>query len=473
MSSWLRIYDNTSFSIHRQMETMARLQLMTASGSRIINASDDPADAQRIMHLRSSKNDWDLYSRNIDTVTLNLESASTALQEVSSALIRVKEVTTQAATGTYGDDIRKSLAEEIDSLLEQSFSLANYKSLGRHVFGGEAPDNIPYLAVRENGKIVGVTYQGSRRELQTPVAPGVTQSGTFVGDNVFRWDRREEPVIYGGTGAEIGIGTASIRGTTWMNVTHDATDYSAGAASGIVAGTSSGGSDSILGDHTIAIDSAAGTIRLNAGPAVAFAGESDLKLLDENGDTAYVDVSGYTPGWDGSFTITSGGSVSLNDAAPQAIDLAETNQRFTDSDGRVLYIDSTKFQRVGQDAIRVPGTYDLFGSLIHIRDVLQNTHGMSEQDRSDLLTGAIDSLEEVSNGIAQSMTVVGGRLQAADRLKSTVTALKDRASSEVANLENADLAQLAIDLSRTQTLYQATLAVASRILSLSLLDYIR
>jgi flagellin-like hook-associated protein FlgL len=43
----------------------------------------------------------------------------------------------------------------------------------------------------------------------------------------------------------------------------------------------------------------------------------------------------------------------------------------------------------------------------------------------------------------------------------------------MAQLEQADIAQLAIDLSRRDVLYQMSLSVTAKLLSLSLLDFIR
>ncbi|GAG40756.1 unnamed protein product, partial [marine sediment metagenome] len=43
---------------------------------------------------------------------------------------------------------------------------------------------------------------------------------------------------------------------------------------------------------------------------------------------------------------------------------------------------------------------------------------------------------------------------------------------EATRLQQADIAQIAIDLSRREVLYQMSLAVAAKLMSLSLLDYI-
>ena len=474
MPSWMRIYNTTSYALRRQAEQMARLQETAASGSRLLYASDHPGDAQRVMRLRTNGRQWAHYGKNLQTVTSNLEAASAALQQTTSLLTRVRQVTTQAANGTYGPEMRTAIAEELNSLLEQALTLANHQNVDQYVFAGASVLNRPYEATRENGRIVTVTYNGSRQEIAAPVAPGIEQAGVLVGDEVFRSNDRQAPELLGQTGASLGAGTASVRGAFWMYVEHTTTDYTNGAAAGIAAGTSSADDDTALGEHTITIDATAGTIRLDAGAAVNLTASADLALTNESGDVVHVDTTGWGGVWEGSFTITSGGTVRLGAGGDaQAIDYSKTNQGFEDAAGRLLYLNSTTFKRVGVEAVRVAGTYDLFGTLMHVRDVLQNEPGLPENDQSRLLDDAVGAVETVMTGITRSLTVVGGRLQGADRLQTTVENLRQNSEREVANLENADIADVAVELARTQTLYQATLGVAAKTLSLSLLDFLR
>jgi hypothetical protein len=56
----------------------------------------------------------------------------------------------------------------------------------------------------------------------------------------------------------------------------------------------------------------------------------------------------------------------------------QANQAVTDSrTGRVLYVDTTGIQSTGTELVRVPGTYDIFGTLISLRDLLLNPKGLS------------------------------------------------------------------------------------------------
>ena len=477
MPSWGRIFNNTSYALQTQLAQLARVQEQIASGARVNRPSDDPGDAHRIMQLRAQSQSWDRYTGNIDSVELDLEAASTALQEVSEVLARAQELTTQQASGTYSPQNRASIADEIDSLLEQAVARGNHSVLGQYVFGGAKVTTEPFAVEREDGRIVSVTYQGSARELQVPVAPGVLQSGLLVGSEVFQASARQTPELFGETGAAVATGTSTVQGNTWLTVTHTTTDYTAGAASGLAAGTDSALGDTVLGEHTITVDDSAGTIRLDSGPAVTIADAADpanVELVNADGDVAYVDVSALTAGWDGQFTIASGGNLSINDGDDTlAIDFGADRQRVTDgATGRFLYVDATGIERTGAEAVRVPGTFGVFETLIHLRDVLENERGLSTDDQTALLEEVLPALDEATRKVTEALTVVGSRLQATDNLRGTIENLQADLDTQTASIENADVVELATELSRTETLYEMSMVAASKLLSISLLDFL-
>jgi flagellin-like hook-associated protein FlgL len=58
-------------------------------------------------------------------------------------------------------------------------------------------------------------------------------------------------------------------------------------------------------------------------------------------------------------------------------------------------------------------------------------------------------------------------------IKSNLEDVKVNTEDQTTQLEEADIAQVAIDLSRHEALYQMSLAVAGKLMSLSLLDFIQ
>jgi flagellar hook-associated protein 3 FlgL len=150
------------------------------------------------------------------------------------------------------------------------------------------------------------------------------------------------------------------------------------------------------------------------------------------------------------------------------------NQAVTDSrTGRVLYVDTRGINSTGIEPIRVPGTYDVFGTLITVRDLLLNSKGLSDSQLQQLREAMVSSLDEVNQMLAKQMTAVGGQLSALSNLKDTLDTIGSKAKEQSDILSQADISQVAIDLSRRQTLYQMSLQVAGKLFSLSLLDFIK
>lgn len=110
---------------------------------------------------------------------------------------------------------------------------------------------------------------------------------------------------------------------------------------------------------------------------------------------------------------------------------------------------------------------DFFAHMIAFRDNLKsgNVAGITTTDVAALRKDEDNFLYHVGlNGVTQS------------RLDSATTALKDRSqalNSQVSNQASSNIAETAVRLTQTQTAYQAALQSSSKIMSMSLMDYLR
>jgi flagellar hook-associated protein 3 FlgL len=473
--SWQIIYNNTVGAIAQQMQTLNRLQEEVATGTRVNRASDDPIAAFQVLTLNSSNQAASTYINNVGNVSTDMDQCSSSLQSIDDALVRCKQLLTQAASQTYSPSNVQAVGEEIDSLLEQAVSDANTKSMGRYIFGGTDSSTQPYAIQRDTGgRIVSVTYVGSDHPSKVTVAPGVQESGVMVGDKVFRCDSRGEPVFLGNTGAKAGTGTSSVRGDVWLTVIHDQTQYA--GATGVAAGASSANGDTIAGDgHALHIDADAHTVRLDDGAAVAYSVASgNLQLKNANGDVVYVDMTGLDAG------LTGTTDVAIHATAKLSIDdgVSTTNatlgpQAVTDSrTGGILYVDTSSLTRTGSEPIRVPGTYNLFDMLMNVRDILLQKRPVSQSAWTQTVNQSIKSLDEVYSGVVNHSTAIGARQQAMDTLKSSLTNIQNATQDRTSTLQDADITQLTIELAKVQNFYQLTLSSAAKVMNLSLLDYL-
>ncbi len=178
-------------------------------------------------------------------------------------------------------------------------------------------------------------------------------------------------------------------------------------------------------------------------------------------------------------TVTHDGSnyrLSIDDGATYVTvpSGGDPNQAVVDSrTDRVLYVDSTGINSTGVELVRVPGTYNLFDTLISIRDALRNERGLSEDQIEQVRSEGLKSLEELNQHLAQMQVSIGSEIGYLEKLRDSLKEIKYDSEDEMSRLQDADVAQVAVDLTRQEVLYQMSLAVAAKIMSVSLLDFIR
>ena len=90
----------------------------------------------------------------------------------------------------------------------------------------------------------------------------------------------------------------------------------------------------------------------------------------------------------------------------------------------------------------------------------------------EIRNDVLNALEEVRSNLVQESVSMGSRIGFMDNVRTSVENLKFSAEDEAAMLSEADITQIAIDLSQRQLLYEMSLSVAGRLMSMSLLDYV-
>lgn len=155
-------------------------------------------------------------------------------------------------------------------------------------------------------------------------------------------------------------------------------------------------------------------------------------------------------------------------------DGTDTNLAVTDSrTGRVLYVDTTAISESGVELVSVAGTHNIFNTLITIRDIFENERELSDALLSQLRASLLEALDEISALLIRAEVSIGSKIGFMENLRQNLEDIKFNTEQEKTRLEEADIAQVVIDLSRREVLYQMSLAVAGKIMSMSLLDFIR
>ncbi|HNS20140.1 MAG TPA: flagellar hook-associated protein FlgL [Sedimentisphaerales bacterium] len=140
--------------------------------------------------------------------------------------------------------------------------------------------------------------------------------------------------------------------------------------------------------------------------------------------------------------------------------------------GEVLYVDTTGITAAGTELVRVPGTYDVFTTLINLRDLLLNGHGLETQKLLDYANECLKAVDEVYNLLLQAEVSTGSKIGFLETLSDNLEDMEYDTQDETTRLQEADIAQITIDLARREVLYEMSLQVAGTLMNMSLLDYI-
>lgn len=178
----MRIPDSLFFTRARaQLEgsrsAFAEAQSRALTGKRVQKPSDDPLAAAQAQRASFRGKRAEGHERTVNVALAALHVADDALQHVSDALERARQLALQAATDTQNADNRAAVAEEISQIREQVRSLANTRAGGRYVFSG-------YSDGTEAFDPTGA-YQGHPEAAQLRVAPGVSLAMGVPGDQIF------------------------------------------------------------------------------------------------------------------------------------------------------------------------------------------------------------------------------------------------------------------------------------------------
>jgi flagellar hook-associated protein 3 FlgL len=130
-------FDRAISQMGLTQERLAKTQMQLSSGKELLRPSDAPDESAAVSRLKSAIQRQQSYTDTINTVRDKLSQQETAVDSANDVLIRIKELTIQAANDTYGAEGRKLINIEIRELRDQLLSLANTQDVnGNYIFSG-------------------------------------------------------------------------------------------------------------------------------------------------------------------------------------------------------------------------------------------------------------------------------------------------------------------------------------------------
>ncbi|HDS84161.1 MAG TPA: flagellar hook-associated protein 3 [Phycisphaerales bacterium] len=220
------IYKMSSWAIAKNSTALASLQQRAATGLNMLRVSEDPAVANGVLALQGDSRTKTQYLKTLDEVIGVLDLSSSVIQSITNEIARARASLTATLSGTTSQQLRSTLAADLNNALEQLVALCNTDRLNQYLFGGAGSGVPPYAVVRDgDGNIVRVTYQGSSEEQKVEVVKGLEMSALLVGSDLFGADSRKGLQFFGDTGAAPGSGASNTRGDVFLNIREAGSSY--------------------------------------------------------------------------------------------------------------------------------------------------------------------------------------------------------------------------------------------------------
>lgn len=148
----------------RLEEAVAR----ASTGQRLVHPGDDPAGAGLVVRHQAAAARADSIMKAAQQASDELAVVDSALNDVTNALARARELAIQLANDSYGARERAAAATEAQGLLDRMIGSLNTRFGSRYVFGGTLDGAAPFDSVGN--------YLGGSNPRTLEIAPGVYET---------------------------------------------------------------------------------------------------------------------------------------------------------------------------------------------------------------------------------------------------------------------------------------------------------
>ncbi len=406
------LFNQSYVNLTAAMDRYSDLQEQMSTGRKINKPSDAPGDMPQVISYRTKIKDIDQYDSNIEYGLSWLSISDNALANVASLLNSAKSIALSQASATADDQTRQSAAQQVDSILNQIVQLSGTKHGNRYLFSGHKTNTVPFSKLTVEGKTV-IKYNGDEGAIYVPISSDINVQINKSGKDIFG-----DP--------ETTISGSNVNATT-SPITRDTLLSSLNSGAGVSAGS-----------FIITNGNQTATISVTATGS-----ETIGEVLDAI-NSAGVNVTA---------AINSAGT---------GIDIK------SNFSGTTLSVQDTGSTTTAQDLgiVGEKKSQDVFGILIRLKEALLD----GDTEELGTVSGLIDSaLDEV----LQAWVDIGSKEQRLELTKDRLGSEQINYSELLSNTEDADLAELVVNLSREQSLYQGLLKVTAGMLQPSLLDFLR
>lgn len=489
------LINNSLSNINHNKTTMDTLNTQLASEKKIQRPSDDPIVAIRALRFRSTLSEIEQYLvKNIPDASSWMETTDEAMGNIEKILADVTEYCNQAVNGYYETTDKNNIVESLRAFRDQIYSDANADCAGRTLFTGYKTDST-LTFTQDNDKKYEITQKFSTEDLGTisKVTNGLDVSGinnTTIGAlNIasIKLPNQTEAyrirLAYDNVDADSGVALTLNDGTAITTTTMKSTDTGAYEPADSEAYFLADTGEIILGKNVYS--------NLSAAPA------------DANGDSFTVTYTrqGYKKGE--LDPVQYFDCVDKTDAdSTKWITYTNRNQEIK---YEVNFNQTIKINTQGKDVFTQDMTRDLDDIINCVnyaldvenkKDKIETLYNNAEEGSTEQakykevldlcereLTIAKDNMKKAfSNGmdfftkhqnlVGLARSDVGARLKRLELNESRLEAQRTTIKNLKSVNEEVNVANIAIELEAAESIYDASLAAAAKVVQKKLLDFL-
>jgi|TARA_B110000967_G_scaffold189143_1_gene212597 flagellar hook-associated protein 3 FlgL len=406
-------------------ENLQNLQNKISSGQNILKASDDPIGSVQLSGLNVVKDQIVQFERNVDAASDRINLLDKNLINLGSIMLRAQELVIQASSDTLGASDRETIALEVDEMKKEILSVANAQdSNGSFLFSGYKTNTIPFVE-DISGKI---NYKGDRGLSSLSISESRVIETTLDGGTLFQ-------AVKNPSGKNISIFL-------------------------------------MLEDISNSIRTASGGVE-----ALKASGTAELTFQNKDPGTWTFDLTGNL----GTQTITA--EITGEDPSEfvKQINLSSTGITATiNDDGKTIKLTDTTNSKIEIKNLSVYGINSAQKDptsffTVQPQDGAGNSIGKLQKlyDNNQLPSKQIDNIASTQVHISNNRGAIGARSSSLLRQTEFLADRRLAVEKDVADINEADLAELVTNLQSMLTSMQASQQSFVKISQLNLFDYIR
>ncbi len=171
-------------NLNRIADRMAQAQQRITTGLKISQVSDAPESISLLLEARANLNATGQTLSNLGRVKAEVDAGEQALEGAVGIFDKVQTLGAQGNTDTLTAAGRADVAQQLDSLLQQTVGLAGTAVEGRFIFSGDTDQQAPYTYTAGQANPVSAYLgSGSTRLVQHP--NGTTFSVSLTAQQIF------------------------------------------------------------------------------------------------------------------------------------------------------------------------------------------------------------------------------------------------------------------------------------------------